>query len=599
MTANQIAAFAILALALGLFAWGRFRHDVVAVTALIAVALAGLLTGEPLVAQNRLLEGFGHPAVITVAAVLVISRALSNSGVVDLITAKIRPLTTTPLSQIVVLSGVVAVASAFMNNVGALAILLPVALASAREKNLSPALLLMPLAFGSILGGLMTMIGTPPNIIIATFRAEAMGEPFRMFDFAPVGVPVALAGVVFMGLIGWRFIPRERIGRKPPEELFEIEHYIAEAEVGEDSDFAGKPLHEVDHASGDDVLIAGVVPAGHEEPRDPRRWHVVRPGDRLLLRADPKDLAAFLDDHGLELAAEGTAGREKIESGRGKLMEAVVTPGSPLEGRPPNFIGWRSGYTLRILALGRAGQRVQRLKDRRIQAGDILLLQGAGDLGTDRLADLGLLPLPERNLRLGEPRRLLTSTGIFAGAILLSALGVLPIAVSFLGAVLVYVLLGILNLRELYRGIDWSVIVLLGAMIPVGQALQNTGTTDLMAQGLLGLTEGTPPWVILMLIMVVTMFLSDLVNNAATALIMAPIAMSVAQTTQANADPFLMSVAVGASCAFLTPIGHQSNTLVMGPGGYHFWDYWRVGLPLEVLIVAVSIPMILLVWPPH
>jgi di/tricarboxylate transporter len=597
MTVNQVAAFAILVLALGLFASGRFRHDVVAVIALLAVAVTGLLTGTPLVPQNQLLTGFGHPAVITVAAVLIISRALSNSGVVDLISARISPLMTTPHSQIVVLSGVVALASAFMNNVGALAILLPVALASAREKNLSPALLLMPLAFGSILGGLMTLIGTPPNIIIATFRAGVTGESFHMFDFAPVGGPVALAGVIFMGLIGWRFIPKERIGRKPPEELFEIEHYVAEVEVGAESDFAGKPLHVVDLASGDDVLIAGIVPAGQEESRDPRRWHVIRPGDRLLLRADPKDLAAFLDSHGLELAAEGTAGREKIESGRGKLMEAVVTPGSPLEGRSPGFIGWRSGYTLRVLALGRAGERVQRLKDRRIQAGDILLLQGAEDLEADRLTDLGLLPLPERNLRLGEPRRLFLSIGIFAAAILLSAFGVLSVAISFLGAVLVYVLLGIVNLRELYRGIDWPVIVLLGAMIPVGQALENSGATGLMAQSLISLTEGAPPWVILTLIMVATMFLSDLVNNAATALIMAPIGVSVAQTMGADVDPFLMCVAIGASCAFLTPIGHQSNTLVMGPGGYHFWDYWRVGLPLEALIVTISIPMIMMVWP--
>lgn len=591
MTFDQIAAFAILASCLGLFAWGKWRYDIVAGMALVAVAVTGLV--EP----NKIFSGFGHPAVITVACVLVISHTLRRSGVIDIIAARLSTFTHSTFMHIVSLSLVVAVCSAFMNNVGAIAIMLPVALASARERNRSPAILLMPLAFGSILGGLMTMIGTPPNIIIATYRADLMGEPFSMFDFSPVGVPVALVGLVFVALIGWRLIPRDRQGAKSAEELFQIGHYITEVKVPEGSKLIGVPIAKAEELTGEDVLITGIT-RREGRMRRPVPWELVREGDLLLLRADPTDLKPIVDEHGLDLVGSTDDAPAHLQPVNTRLIEAVVTPGSILEGRSSHFLRLRSHFALELLGVAREGEPLdRRIKRTDLKGGDVLLLQASEEDGEEVLSDLGLLPLPERGLALGEPRRVLVPLGIFAVAIALSAFGYLPIAVAFMGAIIAYVILGLLPLRELYTKIDWPIIVLLGGMIPVGQALEASGATGLIAGQILGLTSFMPAWAILALVMIVTMTLSDLINNAATALVMAPIAAAIAVGLDASYDPFLMAVAIGASCAFLTPIGHQSNTLVMGPGGYHFGDYWRMGLPLEIAIVVVSVPLIQIFWP--
>lgn len=591
MTTDQAIAFAVLVASLALFIWGRWRYDLIAVSALVAVTLAGL------VPAGDVLNGFGHPAVITVAAVLVISQALNHSGIVDVISRKLSPFTENLAMHIIVMSGVCAIASAFMNNVGAIAIMLPVALASCAERDRPPALVLMPLAFGSILGGLMTLIGTPPNIIIAAFRADFTGTPFGMFDFSPVGGPVALMGVIFTAFIGWRLVPAERSGNKSPDQLFQIEEYITEVRVKQDSPLIGQRYGDLEREAGEDVVVAGRLRADGKM-RKPARREIIRAGDALILKADPTNLKPIKDRLGLELYGKIPQKLEELEPDNIKLYEAVVSPESQIIQRSPAYLRRRSGYTLHLLAVARAGEPIRdRIKDVIFQVGDVLLMQGDQDAAGETLAELTLLPLPERGLKLGKPQKIWQALSIFAIAIALSAFGILPIAVAFLGAIIAYIVTGILPTRELYTHIDWPIIVLLGAMIPVGQALQNTGATDLIAGNIVGITSGLPIWVVLVLLMVVTMTLSDLINNAATALIMAPIGAAVATTLNLSIDPFLMTVAIGASCAFLTPIGHQSNTLVMGPAGYHFDDYWRMGLPLEVLIVMLSIPLILWAWP--
>ena len=591
MTWDQTIAFAVLGASLVLFIWGRWRYDLIAVAALVAVTLAGL------VPAGDALSGFGHPAVITVAAVLVISQALSHSGIVDAISRKLLPFTENLALHIIVMSGVCAIASSFMNNVGAIAIMLPVALATCAERDRPPALVLMPLAFGSILGGLMTLIGTPPNIIIAAFRADLTGQPFGMFDFSPVGVPVALIGVLFTALIGWRLVPRERTGTKSPDQLFQIEEYITEVCVKPDSPLIGQRYGNLEHEAGEDVVVAGRLRIDGKM-RKPARRELIRTGDVIILKADPTDLKPIMDQFGLELHGKIPQKLEELEPDNIKIYEAVVSPESRIIQRTPAYLRRRSGYTLHLLAVARAGEPIRkRIKDVIFRAGDVLLMQGDQDSASETLAEMNLLPLPERGLKLGQPQNIWLALAIFAAAIVLSAFGVLPIAVAFLGAIIAYILTGILPTRELYSHIDWPIIVLLGAMIPVGQALQNTGATDLIAGNIVNITSGLPVWAVLVLLMVVTMSLSDLINNAATALIMAPIGAAIAGALSLSMDPFLMTVAVGASCAFLTPIGHQSNTLVMGPAGYHFGDYWRMGLPLQVLIVLVSIPLILWAWP--
>jgi di/tricarboxylate transporter len=590
VTGDQIFVFAVLAAALGLFAWGRWRYDLVAVAAMAAVVLRGIVPAD------QALLGFGHPAVVTVAAVLVISCALRNSGIVEVIAQRLEPLTARPAIHIAVLTGVVTLCSGFMNNVGALALMLPVALATAEQRERSPALLLMPLAFGSILGGLTTMIGTPPNIIVAAYRADVAGSPFGLFDFTPVGGPVALAGVAFVALIGWHFIPKARRGRTAARKLFEIGEYMVEVRVGEKSPLVGKRLSALESLGEEDVVPLGLVRGGKVIRTAP--WHVVEAGDVMVLRADPADLQAKMDEAKLELAGAAGEAAKGVASEDAALIESVVKPGSPLAGRAPSYLYWRSRGSLTLLALARQDRPILRRPwAERFREGDVLLLQAElEDLG-ENLAGFGLLPLAERELKLGKPRQLGLALGIFGVAIVANLLGLVPVFLAFVLAIVAFVLAGILPVRDVYKEIDWPVIVLLGAMIPVGQALEISGGTQLAARSILGLTGGVSPVWVLALVLVATMFLSDVINNAATAVLMAPIAVQVAEGLGVNADPFLMAVAVGASCAFLTPIGHQSNTLVMGPGGYRFGDYWKMGLPLEVVIAAVAIPAILWVWP--
>ena len=590
MNTDQWLITAILMLTLVLFVWGKYRHDIVAAIALGLCVLAGL------VAADEAFVGFSHPAVITVAAVLVISDALRRSGVVDVIVQKILPYTESPLSHILIMTTVVTVASAFMNNVGALALMLPVALATCSKHQRSPALILMPLAFGSILGGMTTAIGTPPNIIIAMMRAEASGESFSMFDFSPVGVAIAIMGVLFITLVGWRLIPAARLKSSSPDQLFAIDEYLTEVIVTADSSLVGKSVDEIDGLQDASIEIVGIAHR-HGKTMSMRAGQLLNAGDILLLQADPSEVQPLLDKNELELITSADKKFSKLTQGELTLVEGVIKKGSVLEGRDVPFLRRRSGGSLALVGLAREGQHIRRLRRKQFKAGDILLLQGAVDDINERLSELGMIPLAERNINLGQPKKIAISLAIFTVAISLGMAKILPLAIVFCLAVIVYLLLDILPVRNLYDAIDWPVIILLSAMIPVGSALQSTGLTELLATQVLTLTQGMPVYLIIGLVLVVTMFLSDIINNAATAVIMAPLAYGIAMGLGVSADPFFMAVAVGASCAFLTPIGHQSNTLVLGPGGYAFGDYWRMGLPLEIMIVLLAVPLILLVWP--
>jgi len=592
MTTPQILISIELVIVLIMFAWGKWRHDLVAIFALITGVILGLIP------TDSAFSGFGHPAVITVAAVLVVSHALKNSGVVDLAARHLGPLTKHPTIHIAALTGVVTIASAFMNNVGALALLLPVALATAREHKRSPALLLMPLAFGSILGGMTTMIGTPPNIIVATYRTDLVGTPFNLFDFAPVGVLVALTGVIFVVLIGWRLIPKDRLEHVPEEQLFEIGKYLTELRIPEGSELVGKTPKDIEPLENGDIELNGLARPRSVAKSIPDK-HIFTAEDILVVQGQPDDFKPLLDKYGLELVTTATAAFEAGTSDELRFVEGIVTKGTSLNGRDVNYLRRRTAGTVAVAGLARQGKTLRkRLRRVIFKTGDVLLLHGDAENLDQQILDLGLLPLAPRDLAFVQPQRTIIAVSIFFAAILLALTDLLPLSISFLLAIMVYILLGIMPLRDLYSEIDWPVIVLLGAMIPVGHALETTETTTLLASWITSSTDGLPVFLIIALVLTVTMFLSDIINNAATVLVMAPISVGIAEAIGAAMDPFLMAVAVGASCAFLTPIGHQSNTLVMGPGGYRFGDYWRMGLPLEILIVVISVPAIMLFWPP-
>jgi len=606
MTLEQGIVLGVIALIFGLFAWGKWRYDVVAVIGLLALVIADVLLEQVLRrGESRLidpahaLDGFGHAAVITVAAVLVISRALRNSGLVDLISRRIMPLARNQLLHITSLCVVAAVLSAFMNNVGALALLLPVALKTAHEQNRSPSLILMPLAFASILGGMITMIGTPPNIIISIYREQhtQVGEAFGMFAFSPVGGLVALVGVAFVTLIGWRLIPKTALKKAGSDEMFAIDEYITEVRIPEECKFVGKTLGEVEKETKEKLMIFGFIRKDGKVIA-PNRNNLVRAEARYLVKTDPMDLKNVMDEFGLRLVSELRTRIDNLEGDDVKFAEVVVTPNSLLRDRTRAFLRRRTSNSVVLMAVARQGQPMRkRLGDIRFRVGDVVLLQGSESHIKEHVASLRLLPLEEREVRVGMFSKVSLSVVIFSVAIALSMFKIMPTTLSFLCAIVAYVFLGILPMRDLYREIDWPVIVLLGAMIPVSAALQETGVTENIANFVKENKGGVPNWGILAILMVLTMCLSDVINNAATALIMAPIGVGIALQMEANPDPFLMAVAVGASCAFLTPIGHQCNALILGPGGYRFKDYWRMGLPLEVIIVGISVPLILFFFP--
>jgi len=583
--------FGVLAGAFGMFVWGRFRYDFIALLALLAVVLTGVLP------MDQAFDGFAHPAVVTVAAVLVISRALQNAGLVDVVVRLLAPLQGKQTLQLVTQTLVVAVLSAFMNNVGALALMLPVAMRNAYRDGYSPAGALMPLAFGSLLGGLTTLIGTPPNIIISTFRHRELGEAYSMFSFAPVGGVVALAGIAFVVIVGWRLIPKDRRGAENPENLFEVAEYITELRVPEESKQEDATVRDIEALTEEEAVILGIV-RGESKRLAPRGYERIRAGDILIVEANSSALTGLIDNTDFVLEADKKTSTKDLGSEEIAIREAIIGTGSRIRGRTPASIRLRARYGVNLLAIARHGHKIkQRLSQTTLQTGDVLLLQGGGSRIQDLMSEFDILPLAERALKIGRPKHLLFATAVFVFAVATVLANLLPVHIAFLSASVALALTNVINKEEIYQAVDWPVIVLLAAMIPVGNALEVTGGTGLIAGGILRLTEGFGPVGVLVVLMIGTMLVSDVINNNATAVLMAPIAIDLATRLGVNMDSFLMAVAIGASCTFLTPIGHQSNTLVLAPGGYRFGDYWRMGLPLDGIIVSVAISMILIVWP--
>jgi len=629
MTQDQLLILLILVATVGMFLWGRWRHDMVAAGSLVACVLTGLVPSRDAFA------GFGHPAVVTVACVLVLSRGLLTSGAVDALTRAVLPARAGVALNMAALCALGAVLSGFMNNVGAMALLMPVAVQMSKRLNLAAGQVLMPLAFGTILGGMTTLIGTPPNLIVSGFRAQTGAGNFTMFDFMPVGLAVAVAGVAFVTLLGWRLVP---VRKQSGVAGFESGAYITEARALENSKVVGMSLREIEAKI--DQIDAQIIGMVHHDVRlmAPSAWRRVRAGDILVVEAEAEALAGVLSILGLkpeeavqpaesdetatveaDLIVEDVAedheddakddadesavrnGNEEDQAGTSDditLVELAVLPGSSLVGRSASDILLRTRYGLNLLAVSRQGERsLARLRSRAFRSGDLLLMQGPPEAISEFASDNSCVPLAERELRIPNKRKAWEAGIIMAMAVGGAAFGLLPAELSFALGVLASMALRTVPPRSVYSAIDWPVIVLLGALIPVAGAMESSGTAALIARFLLDKVAQGDAVVGLALILVVTMFLSDLMNNAATAAVMCPIAIATAVALGVSADPFLMAVAVGASCAFLTPIGHQNNTLILGPGGFRFGDYWKLGVPLEILVVAISIPLLLLVWP--
>ena len=516
-----------------------------------------------------------------------------------------------------------------MNNVGTLALLMPVAVQTAKRQKIPPGKILMPVAFGSILGGMTTLIGTPSNLIVSSFRAAARGHGFAMFDFTPVGLAAAAGGVIFIMLFGHWLVPDRQ---QSDAGSFDIGTYLTEVRASSGSKSVGMTLRQIDKVlEGADAQVIGLIRGELSIPA-PSLFYIIREGDILVIEAEPKGLATVLSTLELKLeegipaprkadvssedppaeplAAPRTVGAETVvsadtgSSARGVrsneilLMEFVVLPRSQLVQRTASIIRLRTRFGVNMLAISHQGRRsISRLRNIPFEVGDVLLLQGTAENLYEFGTQFDCAPLAERPLHIPDRRLAAIAGVIMAAAVSGAALGPLPAAISFSAGVVAMMAFGVISPRNVYGTVDWPVVVLLGALLPVAGALGTTGAAGLIAKLIVSKIAADNATLTLCLVLVSTTVLTNFMNNAATAAVMSPIAIDLASRLGVSSDPLLMAVAVGASCAFLTPIGHQNNALILGPGGFRFGDYWRLGLPLQLIVFVIAVPVILMVWP--
>ena len=588
MTHQQIFIFALLGMVFGMLVWGKIRYDLVAFAALIVGVIGGTIS------TDEAFAGFGHETTLIIAFVLVISRALINAGVVEMIARYVVSASRSLPAHIGVMAVIGAALSAIINNVAAIAILMSLDIEAAKKAKRSPSLSLMPLSYATILGGMVTMIGTPSNIVIAQFRERALGEPYAMFDFAPVGLVVATVGIVFVALVAWRFIPqREAEGAAGQGES---DLFVAEARVPEKSEAIGKtPGDFLDLSEEHGVAVVGLVRDGKRLPGFARR-EPMRRGDFLVLEGEPASVEAFAGAAKLDLSAHDK--KIGLTDKSMKLIEAIVPENAPATGRSAMGLRLLANHGVTLIGVSRQGKRFRdRVRKLAIRPGDVLLLLGPEKRLSLAAERLGVLPLAEKLHPVIQRRKALLAIGIFIAGVGASVAGLIALSIALAIVVAAYAVFNIVGPREVYESVEWPVIVLLGSLIPLGTAFEEAGGTQLITTAIVGQTGGFPAWAILAIVMMVTMVLSDFLNSIATSLIAAPIGVGVAQAVGASPDAFLMGVAIAATCGFLTPIGHKNNTIIMGPGGYQFGDYWRIGVPLEILTIAVAVPATLLFWP--
>ncbi|MBS9720564.1 SLC13 family permease [Tianweitania sp. BSSL-BM11] len=589
MTFPQICSFAVIALMMVAFVWGRFRYDLVAAVALLASIAVGIVKPEDA------FSGFSDDIVIIVGSALLVSAGVARSGIMELLIQRYFPKISTVRLQLVMLVVIVTVLSAFVKNIGALAIMIPIAFQFAKRSKVSPSVFLMPMAFGSLLGGLMTQIGTSPNIIVSRLREEITGTPFTMFDFTPVGGALALVGVIFLAF-GYKLLPQRTRETASLDEAIDIKNYVSEARITQKSALLGKTIADLLNAAAGGATVTSILRAKGTRVT-PLPDVVLRDGDIVVLEGDPEALDRLVAQEGLSVTGDRDVKGAKPAS-EITAIEAVVGENSPLIGWSAKQLSLFDRYNTNLLAVSRKGSRItERLNEVKFRIGDVIVLQGERDAIPGMLREFGCLPLAERSILLGSVRRGLVPLAILMLAMGATATGALPVAVAFFAAAVGMVLFKVVPTREVYGAMDGPILVMLAALIPVSESLSATGATDLIASGLVVIGSMLPPYGALGLVIIAAMAVTPFLNNAATVLVMAPIAASYASGLGFKPDAFLMAVAIGAGCDFLTPIGHQCNTLVMGPGGYRFSDYPRLGLPLSIIVVVVAVPVLMIVWP--
>jgi di/tricarboxylate transporter len=586
MTLDQILSIGVISLMMAAFVWGRFRYDLVAAGALLAAVAVGV------VPYDAAFDGFSDDIVIIVGSALLVSAGVARSGIMEYAIKRYAPNVSSVRAQVALLVVTVTLLSAFVKNIGALAIMIPIAFQFARRSGASPSVFLMPMAFGSLLGGLMTQIGTSPNIVVSRLRQEITGTAFNMFDFTPVGAGLSLVGIVFLVLF-YGLLPRRARENASMHEAIDIKNYVAEAMVVSGSTVLGKPVVDLMKLGEGEAVVSSILRSGVRITPLPDA--MLREGDIVLVEGDPEALDRLVAQAKLSV----TGGRDTAEKATDvEVVEAVIGENSMLIGWSAQRLDLYNRFNVNLLAVSRKGERLsERLGTITLRLGDVILLQGNRQALPEILRDVGLLPLAERKILLGSVRRGIVPVLILIAAMGATAGGLVPVALAFFAAAVAMVAFKVIPIREVYASVDGPILIMLATLIPVSDSLRRTGATDVMAGWLSEIGAGLPPYGALALILVAAMAITPFLNNAATVLVMAPIAAGFAAGLQYRPEAFLMAVAIGAGCDFLTPIGHQCNTLVMGPGGYRFSDYARLGLPLSLIVIIASVPMLMLVWP--
>jgi di/tricarboxylate transporter len=589
VTLSTIGAVAIIAVLMVLFVWAKIRYDLIALLGLLAGMAGGI------VPVDKAFSGFSDQVVVIVASALIVSAGVGKSDLISRFIRNAEPYLSTPGRQVTALASTVAVLSSFMKNIGALATFIPIALQISRRTGTSASTLLMPMAFGSLLGGLVTLIGTSPNILVSRVREQVLGKPFTMFDFAPVGLGILVAGLAFLS-IGWRLLPAGRKGEAAAEDAFQVDAYVIEATVPTGSRFVNKTVAQLEKLEEGEVTVRAIIREGGRRYIPSGHWWLFV-GDVLVLQGDAHALRTLASEAGLQVVGTVKSPDDSLSPAQISVFEAVIMAGSPLVGSTPTGLTLRDRFGVNLVGISRPGRATgTRLHSTRFQIGDVLILQGSTEATAEILQDLGCLPLVDRATGFGDPRKDYLPLIILALAIAGIASNLVPVSAAFFAAAVALVLSRVLTLKEAYEALDPSILVLLGCLLPLSDAISSTGAAATIANGLSIVAGELPPNGAVALILIAAMAVTPFLNNAATVLIMAPIAASVAKTLDLNPDPLLMAVAIGAACDFLTPIGHQCNTLVMGPGGYRFGDYWKLGLPLSIIVVICGTILIPLVW---
>jgi di/tricarboxylate transporter len=596
MTSDNVLVLAILAGAVVLFVSEKLRVDVVAMIVLATLGLTGLVTPE------EAFSGFSSPAVITVWAVFIVSGGLTRSGVADLIAVQVVRLAgRNQLKLTVLIMVAVGTMSAFMNNIGAVAILLPAVMSVARETDIPPSKLLIPLAWASLMGGNMTMIGTPPNILASSIL-ESYGdiEPFGFFDFTPMGIVVLTAGILYMVFVGRHLLPRRTPGGDLADS-YPVQEYLTEVRVGEDSPLLGKTVRESDLENRYGLNVIHIHLCCQEgETVSAMTAHRLEAGDELHLEATAGAILAANEALRLVPVPDRSIQPwdEEPERAAFELAEVVLAPTSGLRGSTLRQIDFRTRFGLAVLAIRHHGETLfSRLGDVRLDFGDSLLIQGSVDkinlLRRER--DFMLLDMPP--LATHRTNKAPVSIAILLGVLVVVTAGWLHVASAmFIGALLM-VLSGTLTMDEAYRSIEWKAVFLIAGMLPLGLAMEKTGTARLLADQIVGLVGDWGPLAVMMGIFVLTGLLTEVMSNAAATVLAVPIAIDAALGMGVDPHSFVMAIVIAASTSFLMPIGHQVNVLVFGPGGYRFFDYTRVGVWLNLVILLLTALVLPLIWP--